>query len=288
MNRTKLRLALLAVAAVLGGASQAHAQYTYLLLEAPVTIQYSLSVPSTTTTTNSSSTVARTRVQTRPTTVPVTPVTVIEDLRESGLISTSDTENKGWSIVAVRPAPSDIYYVDARYWFYAVRRDASTGEIVERVAIPETKFSIDRDYSNYVYTERYLGAYTVDASGRSTNYVRVNYRPSFVRNGTRYDLSDPLVSGINTTGNATFAYVSVDEPVFYIAPTSMRLSGVGGLRGVSGPEAGVLGPVQGLVTFTVTIGTPRLVDASDYADVPVLNERPPITFDFGFFPVIEE
>lgn len=286
MNRSKLSFSLLAAAAVVFGARQAEAQYNYLLLEAPVTIQYSVSVPTVVNVALSNGGTSR---RTTPTTVPVTPTTVLDDLRASGIISWPD--NIGWTIVAVRPAPSDIFYLDANYRFFAVRRALPNQEIVERVAIPSSKLSFVRDYSNATYTERSLGNVTLSATGRSTNYVEVIYRPSFARSGTRYDFSSTDGPGIAGAGNAAFVFSSTSaetDPVLIIAPNSMRLSGVGGLVGVRGPDGGALTPVEGLVTFTITIGAPRLVDAQDYLDVPVpegdtpvplINTPPPITFE---------
>ena len=291
MNRSKLSFTLLAVAAAFFGAGQAQAQYNYLLLEAPVTIQFSVSTPNVIDVPLSNGGISR---RTTPTTVPITPSTVIDDLRDSGLITTPD--NVGWTIVAVRPAPSDIYFVDTNYRFFAVRRASPSTEILERVAIPSGKLAFIRDYSNYTYTERYLGNVTLSATGRATNYAEVIYRPNFVRNGTRYDLASDTIpgAGISGAGNAAFVFSSTSaetDPVLIIAPNSMRFSGVGGLVGQRGTDGDALTPVEGLVTFTISIGAPRLVDAQDYLDVPVpdgdtplplINTIPPITFDFPF------
>ncbi|MCU0791342.1 MAG: hypothetical protein MUE42_00480 [Opitutaceae bacterium] len=289
MNRPKLSFSVLAVVALVFGARQAQAQYNYLLLEAPVTIQFSVSVPNVV---NVALTGGGNSRRTTPTTLPITPSMVLDDLRASGIITAPD--NVGWTIVAVRPAPSDVYFVDASYRFFAVRRATPTSEIIERVAIPSTKLSFNRNYSNYVFTERFLGNLTLSATGRSTNYVEVTYRPNFVRTGTRYDFFTDPAAGITASGNAAFVFASTSadtDPVLIIAPTSMRLSGVGGVTGQRGPDGGALSSVEGLVTFTISIGAPRLVDAQDYLDVavpdgdaplPLINTAPPITFDFPY------
>lgn len=280
MIHSKLSLTLLAMAATLVGASSLKAQYTYLLTEAPAIIQYSLSVPSVGLPTNSGSDHV---IRTRPVSVPFTPKNFLEELVRSNLI-TGDVAN--WSVVAVRPAPSDVYYVDTRYFFYAVRK--SGGVIVERVQIPTDKFSFTPNLGNFVYTERYQGNYTLDAKGSTLNYVDVAYRPNFLQASTStvYDLvaqeSQPT-AGILSWANANIAFVNVDEPVFYIAPTSVRISGVGGLSGQRGPVAGPFTPVQGLVTFTITIGAPRLVDANDYPAVSTNNQTVRSDLDIDFF-----
>lgn len=258
MNYSKSSLLAAALLAGLFGAPQLKAEYEYLLTEADVTLLYTLTTDRQTTATIGTGT----RVTKVADTMAVSNNQLLLSLQTGGIIPPAPvitaTNAGGWKLVAVRPGPNDIAQIFAQYDFYAVNVESDL-----RVAIPSEVLRITPQYSTHSYTERSIGAYTVDGKGSTTNYVEIAHAFSFTRAGTSrvYDITEQL-----SWGNAALTFANKDEPVFFFSINTARLSGIGAF---SGTEAGTA--VQGLVVATLNIGVPRLVYASTYPDTAVEN-----------------
>jgi hypothetical protein len=233
MHTRLLRPILLALGALLLGASPAAAQFQALLLEAPITLQVSLTSGTTTT----SATERRTTVAT---------ARLTNDQIMQDLVGGAPAD---WSLVAVRFVPPDLAYVDAAYSIYAVKGN-------QRIAIPQDKLALYAGGSVAKYRERHIGQYVLSSSGTVTNHVSFVYKPGFTIGG------GTALSGFGD-GFATINYASRDSlgdhEVFFYNINSTRATVRGGLRLSNNKDA--------LVNIIVNVGTPRLVLASTYPDV---------------------
>jgi len=255
---------LLALGALLFTAKTASAQFVELLTEAPVTFQVTLPTTATTTT--------ATERKTTSTVTRLTHAQVLEELRVAGIIPTPTIT--GWSLVAVRAAPADLYYIDGSFFLYAVNGTT-------RILVPESKFRASNvyiinpdtdleqsfDYGRAAkYSERNLGQYVLSSKGTVTVHSAYHYQPVFDVGTTRFTPSESL-----TDGFATIAYQSKDlsdgYEVFYFAPSSVRVTARGGFKGSSQVGTDLPLPATGLLSLTITVGAPKLVPATLYPDV---------------------
>lgn len=239
------------------GAPLLKAEYEYLLTESDVTLSYTLSTDRQTI----ANVAGGTRVTKVADTMAVSYNQILLSLQSGGVIPPTPVINagspNGWKIVAVRPGPSDIAQIFAQYDFYAINGSNTP------VKIPADVLSITPYYSTHSYLESSIGAYTVSGAGSTTNYVELAHKFSFTRAGTSttYNITDQL-----SWGNAALGFASKDEPVFFFAINSARLSGVGEFTGTAAGN-----DIQGLVTVTLTIGGPRLVYATKYPETALEN-----------------
>ena len=240
MHTRRLRPLLLALGAVLLSARPALAQFEPLLMEAPLTLQVSLTSGATT----SNATERRTTV----TTSRLTTEQIMQDL-----VGGSPA---GWTLVAVRYVPADLTDVDAAYSLYAINGN-------QRIAIPEEKLAIYAGGSVAKYRERHIGQYVLSSSGVVTNHVSIDYKPGFSIAGST------AVAGFGD-GFATINYASRDSfggyEVFFYSINSARATVRGGIRLSNNQDA--------LVGVVFNVGTPRLVLASTYPEVD--PSSPPI------------
>lgn len=237
----KIRPFLLAAGALLLATSHASAQFVELVTEAPVTLSAVLTVPTSSETETSRRITA---VAAR-----LSHAQILEELLSSGVIP--DETTAGWRLVAVSHAPADLKYVQGAFFIYAVKTD------FEPVLVPDSKFFARSYQSVEKYKERHLGQYVLDSAGTVTNHVSYDYRPSFNVGDNSFNISESL-----TDGFATIAYKTKDAgdgfETFFYAINSVRAT----VRGSFQAET------NGLITFTVSIGAAKLVDASRYPDVP--------------------
>jgi hypothetical protein len=231
--RSLTLLAGLSLAAVL----PARAQFIELVTEAPVTFQVVLTTPS--------STASATERRNTTTITRLAQAQIITDLRAAGVIN--DTTNDGWTLLAVRyPAP-DLYFVNAAFQLFAVK-----GE--QRIPVPQSKFvSIARN-SVEKYRERHLGQYVLSSSGTVTNHVRYAYLPSVTVGGTTFDITNSESDGFASV-NFTSRDSLGEHEIFFYAINSLRATTRGSFESNNG---------QGLIALTVSVGTPKLVDAALY------------------------
>jgi hypothetical protein len=236
MHTRLLRPVLLALGALLLSARPAAAQFIELLTEAPVTFQVTLTASSVTSTTTERTTTS--------TTTRLAHVDVINELRAANIIPASPAD--GWMLVAVRPAPADLVFIDGAFHLYAVNGN-------QRIRVPSTKFFADASNSVAKYRERHLGQYVLESSGTVTSHVTYDYAPTI----------GSLAIGDGTTdGFATIQYRAKSQAdgfeIFFCAISSLRATTRGSFIANSG---------QGLMTINVTVGAAKLVPASNYPDV---------------------
>lgn len=268
------------------------AQEMDLLTEAPVTFQ----VTFTTANTTSTGTPGNETKKTATTTSRILQANVIQELFTSGIIPT----NSGWSLKAVRSAPADLAFVTAQFSLYAVN-PAYTGIEGTRIPIPTSKFLAAAYGSVEKYVEKHQGQYILSASGTVTNHVGYDYLPSFISlppATTATVGTDKVTTQLSTAftlntmhseGFASISFALSDvTDILYYAIKSMNVTAIGDFTGnsvtttttttvpASGPtvissSTGPSVPSQGLVTLTLTVGAPILVDASLY---PAVNPFP--------------
>lgn len=241
------RSLLLASAVLFGSALSAHAQLVDVLTEAPVTIQATIQSTVTTTTPTS--------IATTLTTVRLTNLQVIQELIDANIIS--DSSPTGWSLVAVRNVPADLAYVDAGFYLYAIKGSTVT-------AIPSTKFSSSVGRSVAKYTEKHQGRYIYSSSGTVTNHVGYNYTPSFI-SGTnnKYTLQDSESAGFASV-KFTAKDFADDFELFFYGITSISVVTKGGYSGTLAQGLNTPVPNSGLFALTITVGAPKLVEATKY------------------------
>jgi hypothetical protein len=263
---------LLALGALFFTAATASAQFIELLIESPVTFQVTLTTTATTTT--------ATERKTTSTITRLTHAQVLEELRAAGIIPAPTIT--GWSLVAVRAAPADLYDIDGSFFLYAVNG-------ATRILVPETKFKSSNFYLKWVdadgdgeedegelktfdygrvakYSERHLGQYVLSSKGTVTVHSTYNYQPAVTVGTSRFTLDETL-----TDGFATIAYQAKDlsdgYEVFYFAPTSVRVTARGGFAGSVQAGQGPVLPTTGLISLTLTVGAPKLVPATLYPEI---------------------
>jgi hypothetical protein len=263
---------LLALGTLLITAATASAQFVELLTEAPVTFQVTLTTTATTTTT--------TERKTTSTVTRLTQAQVLEELRVAGIIPSASIS--GWSLVAVRAAPADLYYIDGSFFLYAVNGTT-------RILVPESKFKASNFYLKWVdddgdgeedddeiktfdygrvakYSERHLGQYVLSSKGTVTVHSSYHYKPAFTVGTSLFTPDESL-----TDGFATIAYQAKDlsdgYEVFYFAPTSVRVTARGGFTGGVQIGAGPVLPTTGLISLTLAVGAPKFVPATFYPEV---------------------
>jgi len=244
------RSLLLAFAALLGAALSARAQLVDVLTEAPVTIQATIQSTVTTTT--------PTAITTTSTTTRLTNLQVIQDLIDSGIII--DTSPVGWSLVAVRTAPPDLYVVDAGFALYAIKNTTV-------VAVPSSKFATAfTGRSVAKYTERNQGRYIYSSSGTVTNHVVYNYTPKFTTGTNTYELSESETGGFAKVNFIAKDFAD-DYEIFFYGISSVSAVTKGGFAGTITPTGGSPTANTGLFTLTITLGAAKLVPAAKYPDV---------------------
>lgn len=233
----------------------ARAQFVELVTEAPVTLQVTLTTTITTETATERKTVT---VPTR-----LTQADIITELHSAGIITTPTTQ--GWSLVAVRPAPADLFHIDGSFRIYAVNGNT-------RILVPDDKFESPNRFegipygSVFRYTEKHLGQYVLSSKGTTTTHVAYNYRPTFIASNVRFSLLEST-----TDGFASINYQSKDAAdgfeVFFYALSSLRGSTRGSFIAETQIGDGPLVPGQGLIAITVNVGAAKLVPASLYPEV---------------------
>lgn len=256
-----LRPLLLATGALLLSAQHASAQFVELLLEAPVTLQGTITTTKTTM-------LSSTERKTVPTVTRLLHAQILEELRSSGIIN--DTSTVGWSLVAVTPAFADLAFVDGSFALYAVKGNV-------RVRVPVSKFKASNNYDGNFYgaaskyTERHLGQYVLSSKGTVTAHAAYHYQPAFTADGATFTVNESL-----TDGFATIAYVAKDVAdgfeVFFYAPSSVRATTRGSFFGTQQFGSSPATNVNGLMTLTVMASAPKLVPATLYPDVDYYYE----------------
>lgn len=267
----------------------ARAQHIELLTEANITFEITFGTDSTVTTGSDT-----TRVDTTTSiTSRLSQANILEALREAGYITT--TTITGWSLKAVRPAPSDVFYVDSDYSLYAVNGDT-------RVRIPDDEFLATSLFSVENYVEKHQGQNILSATGTTTNYAIVQYTPNFTRTlppvvttpepnlrvstvvSDRYELESLISRGLSSVG-----FISkTDMPIFYISIEKLRMTSLGDFTGTRtttttvstrpitprDAETTTLPPTVsdevtsgGLVSVRITIDAAKLVPRSYYPEV---------------------
>ena len=177
---------------------------------------------------------------------------VLDELRVAGIIPGPTIS--GWSLVAVRDAPSDLNYVDAGFYLYATNGTS-------RIAVPPAKFMAAANASVAAYVEKNQGRYVLTSKGTVTNHFTCQYNPTFAAGSTVY--------AIDTSENCGFAKVafvtknlSDNYEIFFYAISSVTVTANGGFTANSATT-----PTSGLSSLTLTVGTPKLVPATNYPDV---------------------
>jgi hypothetical protein len=255
MHTRLLRPVLLALGALLLSARPAAAQFIELLTEAPVTLQVSLTTTATTTTATERRTVT--------TTTRLTQAQIIDELRANspGFPASPST---GWILVAVRSAPADLVFIDGSFHLYAVNGN-------QRYRIPTSKLQSPDNYEgNFVgkafkYKEKYLGQYIINSRGTATSHIMLDYRPSFTVGATRFNLVTCATDGF---ANITFQSRDAADgyEVFFYALNSLRATTRGSFTGTA-QIGNTSAPTEGLITITLNIGAPKLVNAALYPEV---------------------
>ncbi len=266
----------------------ARAQHIELLTEANITFEITFGTDSTVT-----AGADATRVDTTTSiTSRLSQANILEALREAGIIT--DTSISGWSLKAVRSAPSNIYYVDSSYSLYAVKGDT-------RIRVPDDEFLSTALFSVESFVEKHQGQNVISATGTTTNYAIVEYTPNFTRTlppvvttpaaNTRVStvVSDKYeLESLTSRGLASIGFISkTDMPVFYISIEKLRMTSLGDFTGnrtttttvTTGPitprdaekttEEFTGTPVTsgGLVSVRITIDAAKLVPRSLYPEV---------------------
>lgn len=253
MSNFNYRTLLLASAGFCAALS-ARAQFVDVLTESPVTIQASLqSTVTTTTTVGATTTTATTSSQVR-----LSNQQVIQDLIDSQIIN--DSTVSGWSLVAVRSVPTDLFFVDAGFALYAVKAG------FQPVEVPSSKFQAVGFGSIAKYTEKNLGRYVLSSSGTLTNHVSCAYSPTFTNGAFTYKLTQSESDGF---ANVKFATkdASDDFEVFFYAISSIQVTTRGGYTGTIQQGNNPTSPSTGLISITVKVDAPKLVPASKYPAV---------------------
>ena len=236
MSHSHYRLSFLAFAALMIPATRASGQFIDVLTEAPVTLQVTMQSVTTTTAGGSRTTnITATRL---------TNAQVLEELRVAGIIH--DTSITGWSLVAVRDAPSDLDYVDAGFYLYAIKGNTAP------VAVPSSKFVAAAHASVAAYVEKNQGRYVLTSKGTVTNHIVCQYNPTFVAGSTAY-----AIDSSESCGFAKINFVTKDlsdnYEVFFYALSSVTVTANGGFTANSATS-----PTTGLCSLALTVGTPKL------------------------------
>jgi hypothetical protein len=240
-----------------------------LVLEAPITFKNTFTTTRKTTT----RTVATGRIDTYATVItPVTQLQFIDDLRASEIVP--GTTSVGWSLVAVRPAPADLVYIDSTFDLYAVNPSypavppaTSPGA---RIFVSSLKFRSLGMESVRQYTERTQGQYVISSTGVVTNFSEYSYLPTITIPGiTGAPATTVKILDNNCSGNSSIGFAAREvSNVFFYAITSLRVSARGPFVGQEIPANTNKG---GLATIDITIGTPKLVLQSLYPEVDVFR-----------------
>jgi len=188
MSHSHYRLSFLAFAALMIPATRASGQFIDVLTEAPVTLQVTMQSVTTATTGGSRTTnITATRL---------TNAQVLAELLAAGIIH--DTSITGWSLVAVRDAPSDLDYVHAGFYLYAING-------ANRVAVPPGKFVAAAHASVAAYVEKNQGRYVLASKGTVTNHITCQYNPTFAAGSTTY-----AIDSSESCGFAKINFVTKD------------------------------------------------------------------------------
>ncbi len=247
------------IAAVLGSALSASAQFVDLVTEAPVTIQVTMqsTVTAITTTAATRTAPATTSRKTTTKSTRLTNLQVLQELVAEGIIPGNSAI--GWSLVAVRDAPADLAFVDAGFNLYAVKGTT-------RVAVPKSKFEVTALGVVAKYVERHQGRYVYSSKGTVTNHASYAYTPAY-----RVGSSDYVVTESASDGFAKVNFVTKDfsdgHEVFFYAINSASVTSKGGFSGTVTVGEGDPEPTSGLFSISVSVGAAKLVPASLYPDV---------------------
>jgi hypothetical protein len=290
---------LLAALGLLSAVLPASAQLVELITEAPVTIELTFGTATKTSTGTGSSRADVTTAYTSR----ITNAQILEALRLRGDIPDPTIAN--WSLYAVRGAPSDLAYINARFFLYAVKRTSPSAPVMSSFAVPSEVFSFATNLSHSVaaYTERHQGQSIFSSAGTVTNYSRLRYTPTFTRslppvvaapvNGARISTvvnSDYTVTEMFSSGFATISYATRStEPVFFYPISRLVYNSVGDFSGTqisttirsSTPTSPRNAPSteldrttapavneSGLVSTKITVGPAVLTPRSVYPEVP--------------------
>lgn len=294
--KPRLLLASLGLAFVPFAAS---AQDIELVTEAPVTFEVVFGTSLTTT--NGQVGVARKDV-TRAYNSTITTTQILEGLKSDGFIT--DDSVVGWKLVAVRPAPADLYEVDTEFALYAVK--VENNAITQRVYIPSSSFSINANYSVENNVATHSTRNIITSRGTVTNHADLRFKPSFVRKEVPPVITGPFSDEVGTynlsskseghfsienlfsTGFSSISYVTYSDPVFFFGLSGIRYSAKGDFNGDlvnrrvdtkkyitprgrdDAPQPEVVESeveTAGLVSIRVNVGAAKLVERSLYPEV---------------------
>jgi hypothetical protein len=236
-------------AALLASSLGASAQFVDLLTEAPVTLQVTQQSSSVTTTATSRATTFATSK--------LTNALVLQELLAAGIIP--DASITGWSLVAVRSAPSDLDFVDASFMLYAIKGTT-------RIAVPTGKFLAAGQSTAAAYVEKNQGRYILSSKGTVTNHLVCQYNPTFTVGTNTYALDSSEINGIAKIKYATLD-LTKDYEIFFYAISSVSAVITGGYTGTLTSNGGNPMTSTGLSTLTITVGAPKLVPATFYPGV---------------------
>lgn len=209
----------------------------------------------------------------------------------------------GWSLVAVRSAPADLYEVDTEFFLYAIK--TVNGTVTRRVLIPGTIFQIAANFSTENATTVHSTRNIESSNGNVVNHADLQFTPTFVRKEVPPTVTGPFEQGTNrhnlsvkeeaaftlssllSSGFSTITFRTIADPVFFFATSSIRFTSSGDFSGnlvtttittkdftdrtktdevlssVPGPSI----PASGLVSLRVSVLAAKLVDGSLYPDV---------------------
>lgn len=241
----KPRLALAALGLVLAP-FVASAQHIELVTEAPVTFELTFN----TFVTSTNGLVGAARVDTtRSYNSTITTNDILTALKTEGLIT--DASTVGYRLVAVRPLPADLIYVNTEFQLYAIKTDTATPT---RIYVPEDFFSIIANYSVENFSIRHSTRNILTSSGTVTNQAEFSFVPTFTRKEVPPVITGPFVDNstgtprnynLSTKTNATFTLsalessgfstipfrIRTDEPVFFYAIDTVRYTSRGDFSG---------------------------------------------------------
>lgn len=277
----------------------ASAQDIELVTEAPVTFEV---VFGTSVTTNNGQVGVARKDVTRAYNSTITTTQILESLKTAGHITTADVV--GWRLVAVRPAPADLYDVDTAFTLYAVKVENNV--ITQRVHIPSDSFFINANYSVENTATTHSTRNIITSRGTVTNHADLFFKPTFVRKEVPPVITGPFPDEIGTynlsskteghfrtdnlfsTGFSSISYVTYADPVFFFGLSGMRYSTKGDFNGKlvnrridtkkyitprnepDAPQPEVVeGEVDtaGLVSIRLNVGAAKLVERSLYPEV---------------------
>lgn len=235
---------------------------------------------------------------TTPVTSRLTQKQIIESLITNGDIPVALADADKFKLVAVRPAPADVNFVDGEFWLYVISKATPTDASPRlRYPVALTRFSTVPGQAIRNYVERHQGRNVISSSGTVTNYLRVNYTPTFqtpeiktvvTEGSSRVTTSVArayTLDTLSTSGYATIGYKTrTVQPIFFCAIDSMRITTLGDFTGTQITTTKVTTatgsssttdtdtdpsvPGFGLASMRITLLAAKLVDQRLYPEVP--------------------